>query len=468
MSFSSIHFIFIFLPLTLVLYYLLRDWKWRNAILVLASLVFFAWGDLGHVPLLLFSVLINFGFGLLIDSAHHREKEVAAKRLMWAAVILNILILWAYKYLGFSMEMIQQLTHVSINFKEPALPLGISYFTFSGISYILDVHLSVEKAERNLLRFTNYLVMFPKVLQGPITRFEQLKTELQTAAFNYDEMLEGARRFIAGLAKKVIIADSLAVATKKVFAADMLTVGAGVAWFGLIAYTLQIFFDFAGYTDMAIGLGKMLGFNLPENFNFPYISRSVTEFWRRWHMTLISWFRTYVFIPLEFSRKKVKRLRQQTNILIVFLLTGLWHGASWNFLVWGGYFGLILAIEASGFGKKLKTLPKIFQHLYTLLLVMIGWIFFRLGIKDWGPFFGALVGTPGTTTLRTLNVVFFIPLMILAIFLCVPWLKQFVERLCLKSPAARVVVDILYLCLFILTVGYILSNGYAAFMYGEF
>jgi alginate O-acetyltransferase complex protein AlgI len=262
------------------------------------------------------------------------------------------------------------------------------------------------------------------------------------------------------------------VATKKVFDADLHSIGMDVAWFGLIAFTLQIYFDFSGYTDMAIGLGKILGFKLPENFNYPYISRSISDFWRRWHMTLTSWFRNYLFTPLEFARKKVKHFRQQSDIFIVFLLTGLWHGASWNFLIWGGYFGLILALEASGFGKKLKTFPRIIQHFYASLLIMIGWIFFRLtDVKDWGPFFGALVGAnswSGTTTLMTLNVIFFIPLLMLAVFLSAPWLRQLVERFYTKAPAARIMIDILYLCLFILTVGYLLSNGYAAFMYGEF
>ena len=391
---------------------------------------------------------------------------------MWIAVILNILILWFYKYLGFSVDAVQQITQVSINIKTPTLPLGISYFTFSGISYILDVYYKIEKAERSLLRFSTYLVMFPKILQGPITRFSQVKNELGSTVFNYEDILEGVRRFIIGLAKKVIVADSLAVATKKVFGADLHTIGMDVAWFGLIAFTLQIYFDFSGYTDMAVGLGKILGFKLPENFNYPYISRSISDFWRRWHMTLTSWFRNYLFIPLEFARKKEKHFRQQSDIFIVFLLTGLWHGASWNFLIWGGYFGLILALEASGFGKKLKTLPRIFQHIYALLLILIGWVFFRLtDVRDWGPFFGALVGAndwTGTTTLRTLNVIFFIPLLVLAVFLSTPWLRQFVERFYSKSLAARIVVDILYLCLFILIVGYILSNGYAAFMYGEF
>lgn len=472
MSFSSIHFIFIFLPLTLVLYYLLRNWKWRNGVLVVASILFYAWADPKHVHLLFITVFINYAAGLWIESRHNAEKPAAAKRVMWATVVLNLLILAFYRYTGIAIETLQQWTHLTINFSEPKLPIGISYFTFSGLSYILDVYQRVEPAQRNLLGFGSYVVMFPKILQGPITRFSQVKKELLTTDFNYDEILEGVRRFITGLAKKVIIADNLAIAARKVLSSDFDSVGAGVAWFGLIAYTLQIYFDFSGYTDIAIGLGKMLGLKLPENFNYPYISRSITEFWRRWHMTLINWFRTYVFIPLEFSRKKAKHLRQQTNILIVFLLTGLWHSASLNFITWGAYFGVILAIEASGLGKKIKTWPCALQHFYSLILIMFGWIFFRQGdVSTWGPLFKALFGGNGwaaETTLRNLNVLFFIPLILVAIFLSIPWFKQSVDRLVVRYSIARVVIDVLYLGLFVLTVGFILSNGYAAFMYGEF
>ena len=223
---------------------------------------------------------------------------------------------------------------------------------------------------------------------------------------------------------------------------------------------------------MAVVLGKLLGFRLPENFNYPYISRSISEFWRRWHMTLTAWFRTYLFIPLEFARKKTRHLRQQSNLFIVFLLTGLWHGANWNFLIWGGYFGLILAVEASGWGKKLKTLPRFVQHLYTLVLIVVGWIFFSMpDLAGWGSFFGALVGAHGWTgqiTLRMLNVVMFIPMMVVGTFLSIPWFKESLSKLTARSTAAHIIGDVLTLCLFVLTVGFILSNGYAAFMYGSF
>ena len=391
---------------------------------------------------------------------------------MWMAVIVNLLILSFYKYLGFFGEFIQTLPQIQIEINDQVLPLGISYFTFSGISYIIDIYQDVEKAEKNILRFSSYLIMFPKLLQGPITRFKELKNELLNPRFISEDVMQGVRRFIIGLAKKVILADSLSIAANKVFDADLTHIGASVAWYGLIAYTLEIYFDFSGYTDMAIGLGRIFGFKLPENFNFPYISRSITDFWRRWHLSLTSWFRNYLFIPLEFARKKEKHLRQQSNILIVFLLTGLWHGASLNFVLWGGYFGLILAIEASGFGKILKKVPKFIQHFYALILIMIGWIFFRItDIGEWGLFLKALFGANGwmdTVTLRTLNIVFYFPIFILAIVLSTPIFKTLEEKIALRAGIIRVLADIILIGIFIVVVGYILSNGYTSFMYAQF
>jgi alginate O-acetyltransferase complex protein AlgI len=314
--------------------------------------------------------------------------------------------------------------------------------------------------------------MFPKLLQGPITRFGVVKNDLSYKGYAVDDIVCGIRRLIVGLVKKVLIADSLAIAANAVFNTDPSSYGMDVAWFGLIAYTLQIFFDFSGYTDMAIGLGLIFGFHLPENFNYPYISRSISDFWRRWHMSLTAWFRTYVFIPLEFARKKEKFLRQQSNILIVFLLTGLWHGSSWNFVIWGGYFGLILAIEASGFGKLLKKAPRFLQHIYTIVLILAGWIFFRITDRAmWGPYFNALFGGNGLTykdNLRTLNILLYSPLIILAMILCTPVIKTIEQKIVSRGPVARFILDLVYLVFFALVIAYILSNGFTAFIYAQF
>jgi len=472
MPLSSLHFIFIFLPVFLLLYYILPKSGWRNAILVIASLVFFGWTDPGHLPLLVFALLLNYIFGRVIGHFIEIKGRPAARPYMWIAIVVNLLMLIFYKYTGFLLGSVADLFKLTIEYESQALPLGISFFTFSGISYILDVYNTTEKAEKNLLRFSSYFVMFPKLLQGPITRMGQVKNELVNPRPVTDDVMQGVRRFIAGLAKKTLLADPLGMAADKVFSANFDALGSGVAWFGLIAYTLQIYLDFSGYTDMAIGLGKMIGFNLPENFNFPYISRSISDFWRRWHMTLSTWFRTYLFIPLEFARKRDKFLRQQSNLLIVFLLTGLWHGASWNFVIWGTYFGLILAIEASGWGKQLKKLPVFVQHFYSIALIMLGWVFFRItAVQEWGPFLKALVGANGWTTdlsMRYFNILQFIPLAVVGILFSLPLFNRLEQKVNEKGGVSRLALDIVYLVLFILSIASILANGFSAFIYAQF
>ena len=401
-----------------------------------------------------------------------KQKKVVNRILVWTVVGMDVLILVFYKYLGFFGDTLSALVKIDLGIKTQLLPLGISYFTFSGISYLLDVYHRVEKPEKNILRFTSYLVMFPKLLQGPIIRYQQIKNEMENPHFDLEETAIGVRRFVTGLAKKVLLADTFAVVAKRVLELDPQLIGAGVAWYGLIAFSLQIYFDFSGYTDMAVGVGKMFGFKLPENFNFPYMSRSITDFWRRWHMTLTAWFRTYVFIPLEFARKRQTFLRQQTNILIVFALTGLWHGASWNFIIWGAYFGLILAIEASGFGKMLKTIPVFLQRFYALGLIIFGWIFFyQMDLMDWGPFFKALFGANGWTgfeNMRTLGILGYIPIVLLGIIFSTPILKQIETRLEIRSKTVRMVMDCGYLLVFGLVICYVLSNGFTSFLYTRF
>ncbi|MDW7753951.1 MAG: MBOAT family O-acyltransferase [Brevefilum sp.] len=472
MPFSSITFIFLFLPITLIAFYVLPRKGWRNLVLVLTSLVFFAWSDPTHIHILFLSIIINYLWGCFIGKAQAQNATKSAKTQMWIGILLNLGLLGFYKYTGFFLDILNSVLPISIDYAQKALPLGISFFTFSGISYILDIYNEIHPPEKNLVRFSSYLIMFPKLVQGPITRFIQVKDELLQPKFIPLGIMEGVRRFIGGLAKKVILADSLGMATNKVFATEFNEMGAGLAWFGLIAYTLQIYLDFSGYTDMAIGVGQMLGFKLPENFNFPYISRSISDFWRRWHITLGAWFRTYLFIPLEFARKKAKNLRQQSNLMIVFLLTGLWHGASWNFVIWGAYYGLILAIEASGFSKMLKKAAPFFQYAYAIILIMIGWIFFRItDVSKWGSFFSALFGANGWTnlvTFRSLNILFYLPFLIPAILLSLPFFHQFGEKIKAKGGKALLVLDIGYIALFLFTITFILSKGFTAFMYVEF
>jgi alginate O-acetyltransferase complex protein AlgI len=473
LSLASLFFIFIFLPVTLILFYLFRSRTWRNSVLTLASLVFFVWVDPSHLPQLILFILVNYGAGLWIGYLIEKGNRGGSRVIMWLGISLDLLGLIFYKYLGFLGSIYSSLFHRAADFSNIVMMLGISYLTFTAISYLVDVYHETEKPEKNLLRLATYFVMFPKVMQGPITRYGDVSESLTaTSGFDVSGLMEGARRFIIGLAKKLIIADSLAVASNGVLNNAFYTIGAGVAWYGLVAFALQIYFDFSGYTDMAIGLGRMFGITLPENFNYPYVSRSITDFWRRWHMSLINWFRTYLFIPLEFIRRHEKFLRQQSNLLIVFVLTGLWHGASWNFILWGLYFGLILAIEASGWGKQLAKLPAAVQHLYTIFLLLMGFVFFKItSLPRWGAFFKALFGGNGWTnveTLRTKNILFYAPIIILAIFLSTPVLGNLKKKLVAKGEAFQVLFDIGYLLIFILAIAYLLANGYNAFIYGRF
>ncbi len=472
MPFSSITFIFVFLPVLLLSFYLIPKRGWKNLVIVLASLAFFGWSDPTHLHVLLLSVVANYLVGLAVGKAIEKESSKSARVYMWLGVGINLLLLAFYKYTGFFLTSLQAVFPLNLSYQSQALPLGISFFTFSGISYILDTYNEVTPPEKNFISFSAYIVMFPKLLQGPITRLIQIKESLINPKFDSVLMMEGVRRFIGGLAKKVLLADSLNMATTIIFDANFSEMGAGLAWFGLIAYTLQIYLDFSGYTDMAIGIGNMLGFKLPENFNFPYISKSISDFWRRWHMTLGAWFRTYLFIPLEFARKKQKFLRQESNLIIVFLLTGLWHGANWNFIVWGLFYGVILALEASFLGKRLKKAPVFLQHFYSIALIMLGWIFFRItNVQNWGPFFGALSGLNGwtnLTTFRSLNILFYIPFILPAVLFSLPVLSKVAERTKENGGIKLLVLDIIYLGLFLFTLTYILSKGFTSFMYAQF
>ncbi len=472
MPFASIHFLFLFLPVVFIIFYLVPNKWYRNSILLIASLIFYGWADPTHLPLLFGSVIFNYWFAILCENSKKRERPTLARVFIFSAVAVNLAFLFFYKYLSTILLRLQLESVLSPSLIDIVLPLGISYLTLTGISYVVDVYRGVEKAEKNFLHIGSYLVMFPKVLQGPITRFGSVKNDFDGAGFPTSEILTGIRRLIVGLVKKVLIADKLAIVTAATLGANPANIGMDVSWFGLIAFTLQIYFDFSGYTDMAIGLGMIFGFHLPENFNYPYISRSISDFWRRWHMSLIAWLRVYVFLPLESKRRREKYLRLQTNILIVFALSGLWHGASWNFILWGIYFGLLLAIEASGFEKILKKTPSFIQHAYTIVLILAGWVFFgQTNVMEWGPFFNSLLGGNGLNsleTLRTLNVLMYLPIVLVAMVLSTPIIKLAEQKFLAFGFKARIVLDVVYFSFFLLVVMEILSNGYQSFLYMKF
>ena len=373
MVFSSIFFLFTFLPLSLLLYWM-SPAKIKNFTLLAVSLFFYAWGEPVYVLLMIASILTNFVFGIFIESELIKEKRAVRRALFISAVVFNILILGFFKYYGFLAENINALFNADIAYSELPLPIGISFYTFQVLSYVIDVYIGKVRLQRNPVSFALYVTMFPQLIAGPIVRYSDIESQLEQRNVSAAKFGEGAQRFIQGLGKKVLIANSMGALWDITQAMDMTGISVFSAWLGIIAYTFQIYFDFSGYSDMAIGLGKMFGFEFMENFDHPYISRSVTEFWRRWHISLGTWFREYVYIPLGGNR--CSRIRQIRNIMAVWMLTGLWHGASWNFVVWGIYYGCLLLIEKMFLKKLIDNAPAIISHVYCMLAVIIGWVLF--------------------------------------------------------------------------------------------
>ena len=369
MVFSSLVFLFIFLPAVLIAYYSLgeKQTNIRNYILLIFSLIFYFYGEPKLIVLLLISLGINYLFGLLMDNKYK-------KTFLILAIFLNIANLLYFKYMNFFIDNINTLFNASINYKKIIMPIGISFYTFQALSYVIDCYRNPKLIQKNPLFVFLYVIMFPQLIAGPIVRYEDVANQIVSREHSIEKFSYGINRFIQGLAKKVLLANVFALMADEIFAKSASSTNSSLLWFGAIAYTLQIYYDFSGYSDMAIGLGKFFGFDFLENFNYPYISKSVTEFWRRWHISLSTWFRDYVYIPLGGNRKGYGR--QILNIFIVWLLTGFWHGAAWNFVMWGLYFAVILIFEKIFLLDYLNK-SKIIGHLYALILIIIGWIIFR-------------------------------------------------------------------------------------------
>ncbi len=373
MVFSSILFLWVFFPAVLLLYYLLPGYRLRNGLLVLFSLLFYAWGESRLVVLMLISILINYIFGLLVSVCRARRV------LLTVCIALNLLILGWFKYLGFLAGVWNQIfagSALETAVPQISLPIGISFYTFQALSYVIDVYRHENKAQKNLLHLALYISFFPQLIAGPIVKYHDIELQLKSRSVTLDSFTYGSKRFLLGLGKKVILANSFASIVDQVFLYQPQTISQPLLWLTAVLYMMQIYFDFSGYSDMAIGLGKMFGFTFNENFNLPYLSTSIREFWRRWHISLSTWFREYVYIPLGGNRKG--KVRTYVNLIIVFLLTGIWHGAGWTFLVWGVYHGFFLVLERSFLGKYLdRGRIRLGQHIYAMLVVLFGWILFR-------------------------------------------------------------------------------------------
>lgn len=380
MVFSSLLFLFVYLPVTLTGFYLL-DKKYRYYFLLLANLLFYAWGERTYVILLLVFIVCNYLFGILIQFFKDKKKTKSAKLVVTCGVIFNLLILIFYKYSFFLASNVLNLLNIfNIDLSyQPVpshLPIGVSFFTFQAVSYLVDIYRSEVVATKNLLNFALYKSFFPQLIAGPIVRYKDVHEQFeQKKSVKADEFVYGIERFVLGLGKKVIIANTLAQVADKVFSLPVNEISIGTAWLGAICYTAQIYFDFSGYSDMAIGMARMFGFKFLENFNFPYVSKSIQDFWRRWHISLSSWFRDYLYIPLGGNR--VGKYRTYINQLIVFLLCGLWHGAAWTFIAWGIWHGSFLILERLRFGTWIKKAPAPIAHFYTMLVVITGWVIFR-------------------------------------------------------------------------------------------
>jgi alginate O-acetyltransferase complex protein AlgI len=372
MLFSSVIFVLKFLPFTLVVYFLSPQ-KQKNIFLLVMSLFFYAWGEPVYVIIMMISIVVNYFFGIFIDRSRHftnRQKFVLA-----LGVALNLIFLVYFKYVGFIVQNINAILNIHLQVNPVTMPIGISFYTFQSLSYLVDVYRKEVKAQFNIINIGLYISFFPQLIAGPIVRYTDINEQIDQRKIDLSGFVIGIERFIVGLAKKVLIANTLGEVADKIFVLPTTEITTLASWLGVICYAFQIFFDFSGYSDMAIGLGRMFGFRFLENFNFPYIARSIREFWQRWHISLSTWFRDYLYIPLGGNRGS--KWRTYINLLIVFFVTGLWHGASWNFIVWGLFHGFFLLLERTKLGIWREKMWSPLQYLYTVLVVLIGWVFFR-------------------------------------------------------------------------------------------
>lgn len=462
MVFSSLFFLFVFLPVVLAAYYLVPK-RFRNACLFVFSLVFYAWGEPVYILLMLFFILFGFAAGRALEAAKTRRAKKAA---LAGSVCVDLGLLAFFKYAGLFADTVGRLTGRPVPLPQAALPIGISFYTFESISYVVDLYRGDAPAQKNLVDFGTYLSLFPHLIAGPIIRYRDFAPQLRNRKESLENFAEGCRRFSLGLFKKVLLADQLAQLADRVryFGAP----SALSAWLGALAFTFQIYFDFSGYSDMAIGLGQMFGFTLPENFNYPYISQSVSEFWRRWHITLGSWFREYVYIPLGGNRCSV--LKNVRNLAVVWVLTGIWHGASWNFALWGAYYGLLIICEKLFLKKLLDRVPAFVRWLYAFLAAVTGWVLFSYtDIQKAFGVLGAMFGFAcGVDSLGRYSLITYLPLFIVAALCSTPVVGRLTERLRKSGVAGRVIWCAGFIALFVLSLSSLVNNSYNPFLYFRF
>jgi len=478
MIFSSIVFIFLFLPVTLVLYYLAGKY-FRNTLLLLASLGFYAWGEQFYVLVMLASIGLNYMFGIVLNRVNGQRLK---KNVLICGIIANLGILFFFKYANFVIDNLNTFLAVVdiavIDVPSTHLPIGISFFTFQALSYIIDVYKKTTSVQHNVLSLGLYIASFPQLIAGPIVRYHDVARQIAKRTHSLELFSSGIERFVFGLSKKVLIANPMGAMADTIFALESTHMSTGTAWLGISCYTLQIYFDFSGYSDMAIGLGRMFGFRFLENFNYPYISKSIQEFWRRWHISLSNWFRDYLYIPLGGNQRGAGRTA--VNLLIVFLLCGLWHGASWNFILWGLVYGAFLVAERGWFGQFMGGLPHLIQHLYVLLVVMNAWVLFRIEtLKEIGKYMAAMYGNADAASMHPIIAIkldqLFVASLVAGILLSFPvypTLRKTIKNLQGDSLVVGVFVSIAKLSVFggllFLSLGQLAVGSYNPFIYFRF
>ena len=465
MVFSSLTFLFLYLPLTLLVYFL-SPLRWRNFVLLVVSLLFYGWGEPVYIVIMFLSIIIDYTHGLLVEKFRSDDKK--ARWFVAQSVIFNLALLGFFKYWDFIAANLSLIPGIDLPQLGIPLPIGISFYTFQTMSYTIDVYRGDAPVQRSVISFGTFVTLFPQLIAGPIIQYKDLDAQLDHRDHTAEKFASGVQVFVVGMAKKVLLANNLGMlwdAYKAVPAAGLTVLG---AWLGVAAFSLQIYFDFSGYSDMAIGLGRMLGFEFKPNFDYPYISRSITEFWRRWHISLGTWFREYVYIPLGGNR--VSRGRLCFNLLVVWGLTGIWHGASWNFLLWGLYFGVLLMLEKLFLKRWIDRWPACFQHAYTLLLVAVSWAIFAL--EDFGQLGAYLAVMFGLAGRSLTDGAFFyylrsyLPVLVLACLASTPLARRLWHRA--PARAVQAALPVLLLAGLLLSTAYLVDATYNPFLYFRF
>ena len=463
MIFSSIPFLFFFFPLFILLYFTL-PFKYKNYILLLFSLIFYAWGEPIYILLMIFSSIVDFINGKNIEK--YKDDNKKKKFYLIISIIINISLLGFFKYADFFIKVINNILYLDIPLLNLGLPIGISFFTFQTMSYSIDVYRGDVKAEKDFLTFMTYVCMFPQLIAGPIVRYETVSNELHKRDINFKKFADGFTRFLRGLFKKVLIANNIGLLFTLITSSEVNEISIMTGILAIASYAFQIYFDFSGYSDMAIGMGNMCGFTFLENFNYPYISKSITEFWRRWHISLSSWFKDYVYIPLGGSRVNI--LKNIRNILIVWILTGFWHGASWNFIFWGLYYGILLLLEKFVLKKYIDKLPDFVKHTYTIILVFIGWMIFAFDDSKY--LFGFIKALTSNKFVDSAFLYYFknyFLILVIATVFSLPVYPKVKEKMNNTIFTSLLSISI-YVILFIVTLSYLVSDTYNPFLYFRF